>query len=214
LARAKDRRPGLAGHHGRVDVDSFLRDGFVAVRRAVDAGTAAACRELIWQSMARRSLRRGRSRDLAVLVRIDDLDAGPFAGAGRRLRRADRPGPVEVAGQCVGGAMMVRFPSEDRAGAGYHIEASYPSPDGQRWLVNVRSRARGLLALFVLTDVGPVDAPARLVCGSHLTAARFLKSYGEAGTDADADLWYPSTLCRPNDADFAARAIKQSPGHG
>jgi hypothetical protein len=121
---------------------------------------------------------------------------------------------VEVAGQCVGGAMMVRFPSEDRAGAGYHIEASYPSPDGQRWLVNVRSRARGLLALFVLTDVGPGDAPARLVCGSHLTAARFLKSYGEAGTDADADLWYPSTLCRPNDADFAARAIKQSPGHG
>jgi hypothetical protein len=51
--------------------------------------------------------------------------------------------------------MMVRFPSEDRAGAGYHIEASYPSPDGQRWLVNVRSRARGLLALFLLTDVGP-----------------------------------------------------------
>ena len=33
-------------------------------------------------------------------------------------------------------------------------------------------------------------------------------------TDADADRWYPSTLCRPNDADFAARAIKQSPGHG
>ena len=93
--------------------------------------------------------------------------------------------------------MMVRFPSEDRAGAGYHIEASYPSPDGQRWLVNVRSRARGLLALFLLTDVGPDDAPTRLVSGSHLTAARFLEPYGEAGTDADADLWYPSTLCRP-----------------
>jgi hypothetical protein len=43
---------------------------------------------------------------------------------------------------------------------------------------------------------------------------RLLESYGEAGTDADADRWYPSTLCRPNDADFAARAIKQSPGHG
>jgi hypothetical protein len=40
-----------------VDVDSFLQDGFVAIRQAVDAGTAAACRELIWQSMARRGLR-------------------------------------------------------------------------------------------------------------------------------------------------------------
>ncbi len=92
---------------------------------------------------------------------------------------------------------MARFPSQDRAGAGYHIEASYPSPDGQRWLANVRSRARGLLALFLLTDVGRGDAPTRLVCGSHLTVARFLEPYGEAGTDADADLWYPSTLCRP-----------------
>jgi hypothetical protein len=82
LARTKDRRPGLAGHHGRVDVDSFLRDGFVAVRRAVDAGTAAACRELIWQSMARRSLRRADPATWPSLVRIDDLDAGPFTAAG------------------------------------------------------------------------------------------------------------------------------------
>ena len=48
-----------------------------------------------------------------------------------------------------------------------------------------------------LTDVGPDDAPTRLVLGSHLTVARFLAPHGEAGTDADADLWYPSTLCRP-----------------
>ena len=39
--------------------------------------------------------------------------------------------------------------------------------------------------------------PARLTRDSHLTVARFLEPYGEAGTDADADLWYPSTLCRP-----------------
>jgi hypothetical protein len=91
----------------------------------------------------------------------------------------------------------VRFPSEDRANAGYHIEGSYPGPAGQHWWVNVRSRARGLLALFLFTDVGPDDAPTRLVCGSHLTVARFLAPYGEAGTDTDTKLWYPSTLCRP-----------------
>lgn len=98
----------------------------------------------------------------------------------------------------LGRALMVRFPSPDHAGAGYHIEASYPGPGGQGWRANVRSRARGLLALFLLTDVGPDDAPTRLVCGSHLTVARFLAPYGEEGADTDAaDLWYPSTLCRP-----------------
>ena len=130
-----------------MDVDSFVRDGFVAVRRAVDAGTAAACR---WKPPAN-----------------------------------------------IGEAVAVRFPSEDRANAGYHIEGSYPGPAGQHWWVNVRSRARGLLALFLFTDVGLDDAPTRLVRGSHLTVPRFLAPYGEAGTDAGTQLWYPSTLCRP-----------------
>jgi hypothetical protein len=182
-----------------VDVDSFVRDGFVAVRQAVDADTAAACRELIWQSMG---LRRDDPSAWPPLVRIDDLDAEPFAAAGlspaltAAYDELIGPGrwrsPVDV-----GRAVMVRFPSEDRAGAGYHVESSYPGPSGQGGWVNVRSRARGLLALFLFTDVGPDDAPTRLICGSHLTAARFLAPYGEAGTDADTDLWYPSTLCRP-----------------
>jgi hypothetical protein len=185
-----------------VDVDSFVRDGFVAVRHAVDAGTTAACRELIWQSMARRGLLRQDPATWPALARIDDLDAEPFTAAGcspaltAAYDELIGPGrwksPVDV-----GRAVMVRFPSEDRAGAGYHIEGSYLGPAGQRGWVNVRSRARGLLALFLLTDVGPDDAPTRLVRGSHLTVARFLAPYGESGTDADTDLWYPSTLCRP-----------------
>ena len=185
-----------------MDVDSFVRDGFVAVRHAVDAGTAGACRDLIWQSMAQRGVRRQDPATWPSLARIDDLDAGPFAAAGlspaltaaydKLIGSGRWKSPVDV-----GRAVMVRFPSEDRAGAGYHIEGSYPGPAGQRWWVNVHSRARGLLALFLLTDVGPDDAPTRLVRGSHLTVARFLAPYGEAGTDADADLWYPSTLCRP-----------------
>ena len=192
---------GLAGHHGRVDVDSFARDGFVVVRGAVDAGTAAACRDLIWRALAARGVRRPEPATWPSLARIDDLDDGPFAAAGlspaltAAYDELIGPGrwrsPVDV-----GRALMVRFPAPDRAGAGYHIEASYPGPGGRGW-VNVRSLARGLLALFLLTDVGPDDAPTRLVCGSHLTVARFLAPYGEAGTDADAELWYPSTLCRP-----------------
>ena len=49
--------------------------------------------------------------------------------------------------------MVVRFPSQGRANSGYHIEGSYDGPGGYR--VNVRSRARGLLALLLFADVGP-----------------------------------------------------------
>jgi hypothetical protein len=61
--------------------------------------------------------------------------------------------------------------------------------------VNIRSRARGLLALFLFTEAGRHDAPTRLLCGSHLAVPQFLAPYGEAGTDSDADFWRPSTLC-------------------
>jgi hypothetical protein len=56
--------------------------------------------------------------------------------------------------------------------SGWTIEGSYLGPAGQRWWMNVRSRARGLLALFLFTDVGPDDAPTRLLSGSHLTVPR------------------------------------------
>jgi hypothetical protein len=39
-----------------VDTGAFERDGFVALRGAVDTATAAACRELIWGSLARRGV--------------------------------------------------------------------------------------------------------------------------------------------------------------
>jgi hypothetical protein len=97
-----------------VDVDSFVSDGFVSVRQAVDTGTAAACRELIWQSMARRGLRRSDPATWPPLVRIDDLDAEPFAAAG--LSPALVAAYDELIGPGrwtspvgVGRALMVRF---------------------------------------------------------------------------------------------------------
>lgn len=54
-----------------------------------------------------------------------------------------------------------------------------------------------MLALLLLGDVGPDDAPTRLVCGSHLYVPELLAAYGEAGTNADGEFWRPSILCRP-----------------
>ncbi len=135
-----------------------------------------------------------------MLAEIGSLDSGPFVTAGSSPILASACDTLIGAGRWSspirpGAALVVRFPSEDRANAGYHIEGSYDGPGG--YWVNVGSRGRGLLALFLLTDVGPNDAPTRLVCGSHRYIPPMLAAYGEAGTVADAELWRPSVLCRP-----------------
>lgn len=187
---------------GFVDVDGFIRDGWVVIRGAMDPATAADCRERIWESMAGQGIRRDDPATWPPLVQIDDLSGGAFTAAGMAPRLAaacdELIGPRRwTAPVAVGNALVVRFPSEDRANAGYHIEGSYRGPDGRDGWVNIRSRARGLLALFLLTDVGPADAPTRLMCGSHLAVPEFLVPYGEQGTHSDADFWRPSTLCLP-----------------
>jgi len=185
-----------------MDLDGFRRDGYLAVRGAFGSATAASCRERIWAALTERGVRPGDRSSWPPLVRIDDLDGAMFdvAGTSPALAAAydeligpgrwTRPVPA-------GHAIVVRFPTpeDERANAGYHIEGSYSGPGG--YWVNVRSRARGLLALILLTDVGPDDAPTRLVCGSHLYVPEFLAPHGETGVCADADFWRPSVLCRP-----------------
>jgi hypothetical protein len=194
-----------AVHHGRVDLDAFERDGYVVLRGAVDADTVSACRALIWDAMERRGVRRDDPATWPPLMEgMDDLSAEPFVAA--YMAPALTVAYDELIGPGrwqpwvdMGESVVVRFPAEDeRANAGYHIEGSYAAPPRLpgRWWVNVRSRARGLLALFLFTDVGRNDAPTRLLSGSHLAVPPFLAPYGEAGTDSDADFWRPSTLCR------------------
>jgi hypothetical protein len=156
---------------------------------------------MIWGALRGRGVREDDPATWPSFAHIDSLaGGGPFAAAGMSPALVaaydELIGPGRWTPQVyAGGAVMVRFPSEDRANAGYHIEGSYDGPGG--YWVNVRSRARGLLALLLFTDVGPDDAPTRLVCGSHLHVPQFLAQYGEAGTSADAQFWRPSVLCRP-----------------
>jgi len=188
-----------------VDLDGFVRDGYVVIRGAVDPDMVAACRELVWDSLERRGIRQQEPDAWPPLAEgMDDLSGAPFVAAYMAPALTSAYDELIGPGRWkpsvdIGEAVVVRFAAEDeRANAGYHIEGSYAAPPGApgRWWVNVRSRARGLLALFLFTDVGRDDAPTRLLCGSHLAVPRFLAPYGEAGTDSDAEFWRPSTLCR------------------
>jgi hypothetical protein len=82
------------------------------------------------------------------------------------------------------GTFPVRFPSPDDAGdTGWHVDPSFgwDQPDFMDWRVNVSSKGRALLMLFLFSDVGPDDAPTRLALGSHRDIARGLAGAGEAG---------------------------------
>ena len=52
---------------------------------------------------------------------------------------------------------------------------------GGDWWVNFRSRARGLLALYLFSDVDAASAPTRVQPGSHRDAARVLAPAGDDG---------------------------------
>jgi len=49
------------------------------------------------------------------------------------------------------------------------------------WRVNVSSRGRALLMLFLFSDVDEKEAPTRIRAGSHLDVAKTLEPAGETG---------------------------------
>jgi Phytanoyl-CoA dioxygenase (PhyH) len=168
------------------EVGSFVADGYVAIRGAVPADVVHACQDVIWSELAKHGVI---AHDPATwtdpVVRISCPEGGPFTEAGTRPVLWEAFDQLIGAGRWwrrpgVGGTIPVRFPSQSDPGdAGWHIEASYESEG--HWQVNVRSRARGLLVLYLFSDVDTGSAPTRLRPGSHRDAARVLAPAGDAG---------------------------------
>ncbi|MDN5918865.1 MAG: phytanoyl-CoA dioxygenase family protein [Pseudonocardia sp.] len=183
-------------------VEQFIRDGYVVVRDAIDPDTAAACRDMIWDALSGEGVTRDPTTWTRPVVRVNCPDSEPFVAAGTSpalwTAYDELIGPGRwTRRRGVGGTIPVRFPSEEYPGdVGWHIEGSYPV--GAGYWANVRSRARGLLALFLFSDVGPDDAPTRLALGSHLAMPRILAPAGEAGMSGERSIAgvRPSVLCR------------------
>ncbi|HEY2791950.1 MAG TPA: phytanoyl-CoA dioxygenase [Micromonosporaceae bacterium] len=186
----------------QADIDRFERDGYAVVRGAFDSETAAACRDAIWAALAEHGVDRDPASWTRPSIRINCPDGPAFTAAGRSPALASAYDQLIGAGRWtphdgVGGTVPVRFPTEEYPGeVGWHIEGSY-DVDGAYW-TNVRSRARGLLALFLFSDIGDEDAPTRIAIGSHLAMPRILAPAGEAGLPGDAIMRSvrPSVMCR------------------
>lgn len=169
------------------EIDSFVENGFVAVRGAVPDDVVRTCQDEIWADLGTHGVRRDDPetwRD--PVVRIPCPDTPAFAAAGTQPVLWDAFDQLIGADrwwrrQGVGGTIPVRFPSTaDPGDAGWHIEGSYDNGDGD-WWVNHRSKGRGLLALYLFSDVDADSAPTRVRPGSHRDAARALVPAGDDG---------------------------------
>lgn len=168
------------------DIDAFVREGFVVLRGAVDRATIDRCRAELWDAIPESP--DDPSTWSEPVRRVDSPLTPAFARAASspRLRSAYDVlvGPGRWIHRVELGTVPIRFPvGRDSGDTGWHFDASFPAPDGPGYRVSVSSRDRGLLALFLISDVDEDDAPTRIRVGSHLDVPRFLQPHGEEGAD-------------------------------
>ena len=202
MSLADDDQPSEIRLAVTTPTNSFSADGFVAIRGAVAPDVVRQCVVLIEDELRARG---ADPRDPATwtkpVVRFPCPEGPAFAAAGTSAALSavydQLLGPGRwIPRQGVGGTIPVRFPSTtDPGDAGWHIDGSYDV--GGQWWVNVESRGRGLLVLFLFTDVGDRDAPTEILVGSHLDVPRLLAPFGERGVfHGDVEL-QASTFRRP-----------------
>ena len=161
----------------------FIEDGFVRIAGAVSRDLARAGRDELCRPLP--SDPDDPSTWTAPVVRLGDHAEEPFRSA------ANTPALHAAFDALVGrgrweargslGTFPIRFPSaEEPHDAGWHADAGYYGDDGSMRL-NVRSKGRALLMLFLFSDVGEDDAPTRIEVGSHLDVPRLLAPAGEGG---------------------------------
>jgi len=173
----------------RKHVEQFIADGYVRVEQAFSRQLADECREILWADM---DCDPGDpSTWQQPVVWLGGYAQTPFLQAANtpRLHRAFD----QLVGEgnwrpCRGlGSFPVRFPtSEDTGDTGWHVDASFAGKDSDpndvlSYHINVYSRDRALLMLFLFSDVGEQNAPTRLRVGSHRAVAQMLEPAGEEG---------------------------------
>jgi hypothetical protein len=169
-----------------IQIKKFIEEGFVRVDNAFPVEVAAEVRSILWKDMDADPS--DTSTWTKPVIRLGMYSQPPF------IQSANTPILHAAFDQLVGkdkwipcrgmGTFPVRFPSaEDPGDTGWHVDASFGDHPTNylEWRVNWRSKNRGLLMLFLYSDIGENDAPTRIKAGSHLDIARLLKPHGERG---------------------------------
>jgi hypothetical protein len=167
-------------------VTQFLEQGFIRMDDALPTDLAETCRAALWAEIG---LSPDRPQDwTAPVIRVPFMATQPFVAAANTPRLHRAYNQLVGAGRWVEprglGSFPIRFPSPDDPGDdGWHVDVSFGTdhPDFMEWRVNVKSRGRALLMLFLFSDVGTAEAPTRIRVASHRIIARQLLPHGESG---------------------------------
>ena len=181
--------------------EQFVHDGFVRLDHAFASELAAQARSILWRETGCDP--EDRSTWTRPVVRVADCSQEPFRRAANTPLLHAAFDAVVGPGRWIPreslGGFLIRFPHLDDPGdTGWHVDASFPPPEPTDsyfdWRINVRSKGRALLMLFLFSDVTQQDAPTRIRLGSHLSVARLLAPLGDGGLSmlelarlADAD---------------------------
>lgn len=173
-------------------VTSFIDNGYVHLREAFPRSLAEECRAIIWRDLG--AIPDDPTTWPVPVATRPDYAAPPFVAAANtpRLHAAFNAlvGPKRWAPRTSLGGWVIRFPGNETAVLdGWHVDASFPGPDSSptdylSWRVNIHSKNRALLMLFLFSDTGESDAPTRIRVGSHQDVTRILEPEGAAGLDA------------------------------
>jgi hypothetical protein len=176
-------------------VRRFIEDGFVRIDGAFPREIADKGRARIWQAIGCDPDDPATwTRPVVRIGTVDDEHGTPLS-----FREAgNTPTLHDAFDRLVGrrcwqrpnvGTFVIRFPSSaDPGDLGWHVDVSFPGETGDptgsdysAWRVNITSRDRALLMLFLFSDIGEDDAPTRIRVGSHADVARLLAPAGEVG---------------------------------
>lgn len=165
-----------------LDVDRFIRDGFVKIESAFDRELGLRCQEQLWATTGLNPDDPGTWTE--SLVRVTSMGTTEFTAAANTEVLTDAYDALVGVGNWrprLGlGTFPLRFPSDEPPrDAGWHVEGSFYDADGPR--LSLRSRGRALLMLFLFSDVGPDDAPTAIRVGSHVAVPPVPARHGPDG---------------------------------
>lgn len=171
--------------------EQFVRDGFVKLENAFPQQIAAEARAILWSATGFDP--NDRKTWTHPVIRLGDFAQEPFREAANTAALHSAFDELVGVGRWIPrqslGGFAIRFPHPDDPGdTGWHVDASFPpdqavgSPGSYfDWRINLRSKGRALLMLFLFSDVGERDAPTRIRLGSHLRVPSLLAPSGEDG---------------------------------
>jgi hypothetical protein len=186
------------------DIESFIEHGFVRLDDAFGRELARQACDELWAAMGLSPAEP--EAWTRPVVRIGGMSSPPFIAAANTPRLHGAYDALVGAGRWIAprgiGTFPIRFPSSEPPGDdGWHVDMSFgfDASDFMEWRVNIESRGRALLLLFLLSDVGPDDAPTRIRAGSHRTIAQKLWPHAEAGLslrELSADGYESTASCK------------------